>query len=62
MQVTITFVFVELKYIPLIINTDLWVFPSMFGVEGFVLRLVYKRELNYEKGKKLGKKKNKRRS
>jgi hypothetical protein len=34
----------------------------MFGVEGFVLRLVYKRELNYEKGKKLGEKKNKRRS
>jgi hypothetical protein len=56
MQVTITFLFVELKYIPLIINTDLWFFPSTFGVEGFVLRLVYKRELYYEKGKKLGKK------
>lgn len=52
MQVTITFLFVELKYIPLIINTDLCFFSSMFGVEGFVLRLVYKRELYYEKGKK----------
>jgi len=52
MQVTITFLFVELKYIQLIINTDLWFFPSTFGVEGFVLRLVYKRELYYEKGKK----------